>query len=599
MNNFPKTVKNQDVWQFEAAKNGVYLITITARCKNWLQNIGRLFNDDDLAIQIDNFLFAELSGKKYEFKGAGTWNGNKIKNAKKTVFFLLPLEAGAHEIKFWADGAPFIEEIGVELQNVKKLVISPQPDNKYVDLIIKNISVDKAQVKSDADKNKAYNFGNSGRTGIFSLSLDCKKSPIKSIEFVLGAARNKLGKIKLYKDLILSDEANLRADHNQGSAIIARIPDGEEVEIITEKVLGGRVPSYTDIWHEIAWQGKRGYVLSSFIEIQGQERQTIIDLIKTKCLEYKVDSSIMLAIAGQESRFKPYAASGSGPTGIFQLSHLAAKQVGVKDTFNFFENIIGGIKYYKWIEGQYSGRGKVLERRLAAWHNGPGAVPKKGPIVYNKLGKEAEKFVKNVLENIKKKDWFHLASLVLAIILAMGGPTIFGIDSLKKINANVYALVAEATPKENETKFIFQDDDLYGIPIIIVKGICDKGFNCKVNFYYKNKKGEAHSEFLDEYLTNAGWVNLEYTTRIFWIERSVGHGLITSFFTFDPNEGIFKKITFADRDGTTRDYIRAPFDILSVEGEAILRETAVNTYYFTPLEIRKYKYHWYGIFKEI
>lgn len=600
LSNFPRAVKNQDVWQFEVAKSGVHLITITARCKNWLQNIGRRFKDDDLAIQIDDFLFAELGGKKYEFKSAGTWNGNKIKNAKKTVFFLLPLEAGAHEIKFWADGAPFVEKIEVELKTTKKLVITPQSENKYIDLVVKNISVDKAQVKSGAGKNKAYNFENSGRTGIFSLSLDCRKSAIKFIEFVLGAVKNKLGKIKLYKDLILSDEVNLRTEHNQESKIIARIPDGEEVEIITEKVLGGRVPSYTDIWHEIAWQGKRGYVLSSFVEIQGQERQTIIDFIKTKCLEYKADANIMLAIAGQESRFKPYAVSGSGPLGVFQLSKDAAKQVGVKieERFNFFENIIGGIKYYQWIEKQYTGRGNVLERRLAAWHNGPGAVPKKGPIDYNKLGAEAEKFVKNVLENIKKKDWFHLASLALAIIFMISGPAVLSVDSLRKIDDSVRTLVAQAAPKENKTKFIFQDE--FGVPIIIVKSVGDNGFNFKANLYYENKWGESRSEFLDGYLTNAGWIYLNYAiTKLFWVERSMGHYLPTSFFIFDEDKGIFKKIKFLDRDGRTWDDISAPFDILSAHGESILRET-VGGDYFIPEEIKKYKYDSQeDVFKEI
>lgn len=604
LNNFPRSVRNQDVWQFEAAESGVYLITITARCKNWLQNIGRLFNDDDLAVKIDDFLFAELSGKKYEFKAPGTWNGNKIKNAKKTVFFLLPLEAGAHEIKFWADGAPFIEAISVEPQTAKKLVISPQTENKYVDLIVKNISVNTAQIKFNSGKNTVYNFDNSGRTGIFSLSLDCRKSAINSIKFVLGAVKNKLGKIKLYKDLILSDEVNLRGEHNQESKIIARIPDGEEVEIIIEKVPDDDcVPAYTNIWHEIIWRRKRGYVLSSFVEIQGQERQTIIDLIKTKCLEYRVDSAIMLSIAGQESRFKPYAASDRGPKGIFQLSEDAAEQVGVgaEERFNFFENIIGGIKYYKWIENQYTGRGNVLERRLAAWHSGPGAVPKKGSIDYAKLryGKEAQKFVKNVLENIKKKDWFHLTSLVIAIILAISGPTVLLADSLKKINTNVYALVAQAAPKDNKTKFVFQDH--FGVPIIIVKGIGDNGFNFKANLYYENKRGESHNDFLDGYLMNAGWIYLNYAvSKLFWVERSVGHYLPTSFFVFDENEGIFKKIKFVDLDGRVWDDVSAPFDILSARGESILRTVADGGFDFTPPEIKEYKYDSQeDIFKEI
>ena len=92
---------DQQVWNFNVLENGAYMISISARCKNWLQNFRRLFNDDDLAIQIDDYLFAEIRGKKREFASPGSWNGNEIKGDVKSVLFLVPIKSGSHQIKFW------------------------------------------------------------------------------------------------------------------------------------------------------------------------------------------------------------------------------------------------------------------------------------------------------------------------------------------------------------------------------------------------------------------------------------------------------------------------------------------------------------------
>ena len=110
---FDRVVKDQEVWDFKVEKNGVYAISVSAKCKNWSQNFRRLFNDDDLAVQIDDYLFAEMKGKKREFASPGSWNGNEIKNNSKTVLFILPLRSGSHKITFWVGGQPFVEEIKI------------------------------------------------------------------------------------------------------------------------------------------------------------------------------------------------------------------------------------------------------------------------------------------------------------------------------------------------------------------------------------------------------------------------------------------------------------------------------------------------------
>ncbi len=98
--NFNRIIRDQEKHDFNIDADGVYLILFAARCKNWLQNFRRLFNDDDLALQIDDYLFAEIGGKKREFSSAGSWNGNELKGKTKDVFIILPLKKSTHTIKF-------------------------------------------------------------------------------------------------------------------------------------------------------------------------------------------------------------------------------------------------------------------------------------------------------------------------------------------------------------------------------------------------------------------------------------------------------------------------------------------------------------------
>ena len=164
--------------------------------------------------------------------------------------------------------------------------------------------------------------------------------------------------------------------------------------------------------------GIRGYILSSYVEIEGQEREKIIDLIKEKCNQYDVDANLMLAIASQESHFKPFAKSGPdiSPMGIFQLSKDTRTDTGVLEAYNFYQNVEGGVKHYKWLEKEISGRGDILERRLVAWHDGTKNIKNKKSVNYNELSTETKSFIKNVLANLEKKDWYHIIYIPIIIL---------------------------------------------------------------------------------------------------------------------------------------------------------------------------------------
>lgn len=424
---FNRSVVDQEIWNFYVNSDGIYLISILARCKNWRQNARRLFNDDDLGIWLDNYPFAELSGKKREFAGIGSWNGNKLANKDKAVIFVLPLAAGQHHLRFWVDGSPFLQLIEVYQPGLgeQEIELPFLPGVAVADIIFKNVPLDALSIVRGNDITQNFDVA-SGGLGVRAWELQrFGQSPLVSIRIKLGqkAIKYKIGRIKLYQGIALSTEVNLRAEPNEEALILARLVNGEELEIIAERVAGGYVSDRSSIWHEVLWQGKRGFILSSFVEIEGQEQGRVIELIKAKCREYKIDANIMLAIAEQESHFKPYAISKRGAQGIFQLLTGTAADMGVADRLDFYQNIDGGARYYKWIEGKIIGRGNVLEKRLVAWHSGTGRVPKKGPVDYDRLphGAEARQFVKDVLEKLSRKNWRGVTSAFLLMTIGLLG----------------------------------------------------------------------------------------------------------------------------------------------------------------------------------
>jgi len=460
--NFNKVIKDQEGYNFTVDADGVYLIVLSARCKNWLQNFRRLFNDDDLALQVDDYLFAEIKGKKREFSNAGSWNGNELKNKIKDVFIILPLKKGTHAIKFWAGEQPFLEKIeiyktgtsgGGEINLAKSDFAR---FDGFRDVMIKNLAVSDLTIKASVAKNNRLELKIDGKTqlnprykryakwfwygqelqgglkeykmpyclegGVHSLEFRAQGRPIiDSISFVIRdqSLRFKVGRVRLYKDITPADIINLRSvAHSKKGNILANLREGDEVEILNDRVAGEYIGDLlSDIWHEVIFNDIRGFVFSSFIEIEGQERGVMIDLIKERCLKYDIDANLMLAIAARESHFKPFAHSSESRKGIFQLGEGAMIDVKINDAYNYYQNVDGGVRYYKLIEKQFIGRGDILRWRLVAWHDGPTVTKKRTSIKDEELSLETRAFLKFVLENCKKKDWLNTYYLPILILL--------------------------------------------------------------------------------------------------------------------------------------------------------------------------------------
>jgi membrane-bound lytic murein transglycosylase MltF len=87
----------------------------------------------------------------------------------------------------------------------------------------------------------------------------------------------------------------------------------------------------------------------------------------------------LAALAFKESRLQPNARSGSGPTGLMQITPSAAQRVGVSNIQNLDANVQAGAKYLAMIRRKFFNSPKLNERErmaftLAAYNIGPERV---------------------------------------------------------------------------------------------------------------------------------------------------------------------------------------------------------------------------------
>ncbi|MFJ7825184.1 lytic transglycosylase domain-containing protein [Psychrobacillus sp. NPDC096623] len=119
------------------------------------------------------------------------------------------------------------------------------------------------------------------------------------------------------------------------------------------------------------------------------------EIIKKAAATYNVPEKLISSIIKQESNFNPSATSSAGASGLMQLMPGTAKYLGVTNTLDPEQNIMGGAKYISQMLSKFGGN---METALAAYNAGPGAVKKYDGIPPYK---ETQNYVKKVM------NYFH------------------------------------------------------------------------------------------------------------------------------------------------------------------------------------------------
>jgi hypothetical protein len=92
---------------------------------------------------------------------------------------------------------------------------------------------------------------------------------------------------------------------------------------------------------------------------------------------HDVSFPLIKAIIKVESDFNPMAISQKGAMGLMQIMPFNFKELSIRDPFDPWENIMGGVSYFKNMLTKFNGD---LSLSLAAYNAGPNAVDKYGSI---------------------------------------------------------------------------------------------------------------------------------------------------------------------------------------------------------------------------
>ena len=122
--------------------------------------------------------------------------------------------------------------------------------------------------------------------------------------------------------------------------------------------------------------------------------------------DVQLDANLVKSVIKQESGFNPNAKSHVGAQGLMQLMPATAKDLGVFNPNNPYQNVRGGITYLAQQLKSFDGN---VQKALAAYNAGPQAVKKYNGIPpYN----ETQNYVESIMRDYLAREDYQSFDLI-------------------------------------------------------------------------------------------------------------------------------------------------------------------------------------------
>ncbi len=189
--------------------------------------------------------------------------------------------------------------------------------------------------------------------------------------------------LQSYTDMLLSDQISRTGNGIGIASQVYRTLTGESLTPITQEKIASSVQAATKQTATVAAQTQNAaksasgavkeYFGGDFMDRVQKRLSNYENTISEASSKYGVPENLIKAVITAESAGRSNAQSGAGAKGLMQLMDGTAKDLGVKNSFDPVQNIMGGTKYIKQMLDKFDGN---LNLALAAYNAGPGNVQK-------------------------------------------------------------------------------------------------------------------------------------------------------------------------------------------------------------------------------
>jgi soluble lytic murein transglycosylase-like protein len=161
------------------------------------------------------------------------------------------------------------------------------------------------------------------------------------------------------------------------------------------EVIGGEEPSAS----ACRTSSNRSREISRSIQTHAPSAYDAI--IREAAVRFDLPFALIKAVIRAESAFNSRAVSRAGAQGLMQLMPGTADYLGVSDSFDPSQNIMGGSRYLRQMSDLYDGQMNLI---LSAYNAGPGRVAEYEGVPFSSTRRYIERVYRYYLDYMSESD---------------------------------------------------------------------------------------------------------------------------------------------------------------------------------------------------